>query len=63
MVVSISVAVAAIIKLPLATISAAVAKAALKAVIYLAAGNAENNARLGSVGCCEGGWLDGGVAG
>ena len=50
-------AVVAIIKLPVATSNAAVAEAALWAVRNLAAGNAENRAKLGSAGGCEGGWV------
>ena len=44
------------IKLPVATINAAVVEAALTAVWYLASGNAENRVKLGSAGGCEGGW-------
>ena len=47
----------AIIKLPLATSNAAVAEAALGAVQNLTYGNAENAAKLGSAGGCEGGWV------
>ena len=54
----ISAAVVAIIKLPVATSNAAVAEAALVAVRNLVAGNAENAAKLGSAGGCEGGWID-----
>ena len=50
-------AVVAIIKLPVATSKTAVAGAALGAVRNLAAGNAENRAKLGSAGGCEGGWV------
>ena len=52
-----SAAVVAIIKLPVATSSAAAVEAGLWAVAYLAAGNAENTAKLGSAGGCEGGWV------
>ena len=55
-VVSISAAVVAIIKLPVATTNAAVAEAGLRAVQNLAA-DAENRAELGSAGGCEGGWM------
>ena len=50
-------AVVAIIKLPVAKSSPAVAEAALRAVWYLA-GEAENRVKLGSAGGCEGGWVD-----
>ena len=48
-------AVVAIMKLPVALSNAAVAEAALWAVYFLAAGNAENKVKLGSAGACEGG--------
>ena len=52
-----SAAVVAIMKLPVATSNAAVAEAGLGAVRNLAGGNAENTAKLGSAGGCEGGWI------
>ena len=51
-----SVAVAALLKLPLVTINAGVVEAAFGAVQTLAAGNAENQAKLGAAGACEGGY-------
>ena len=49
-----SAAVVAIITSPVATSSAAVAETALWAVRNLTNGNAENAAKLGSAGGCEG---------
>ena len=46
-------------KLPVATSNADVAGAAMGAVQNLAAGNAENTAKLGLAGGCEGGWVSG----
>ena len=51
-----SAAVVAIMKLPVATSSAAVVVATLSAVLVLAHENAENTAKLGSAGGCEGWW-------
>ena len=47
-------AVAAIIQSPLARSNAAVAEAGMWAVHNLAANNAQNKAKLGFAGCCEG---------
>ena len=47
-------AVVAIMQSPLATSSAAVAEAGMWAVRILAVNNAENEAKLGSAGGCEG---------
>ena len=54
----ISAAVVAIIKLPVATSNASVAEAGMRAVHSLAIA-AENTAKLGSAGACEGGWVGG----
>ena len=56
-VVSISAAVVAIIKLPVVASNAEVAETALRAVFNLAGGNAENSAKLGSAGACAGGYI------
>ena len=50
-----SAAVVAITKLPVTKSNAEVAEAALRAVSNLALGPAENTAKLGSAGGCEGG--------
>ena len=50
------VAVAALLKSPLVTSNAGVATAAFGAVTNLAADNAENKAKLGAAGVCEGGY-------
>ena len=51
-----SAAVVAIMKMPVATSSAALIMVTLKAVCILANKNAENTAKLGSAGGCEGWW-------
>ena len=57
----------AIIQSPLATSNAAVAKAAMYAIFILACDNADNKAKLGFAGGCEGmrmgEWVDGLVRG
>ena len=49
-------AVAALLQSPLVTSNARVAEAACWAVRNLAGGNAENTAKLGAAGVCEGGY-------
>ena len=49
-------AVVAIMKMPLATSNADVVVATLSVVCILANKNAENTAKLGSAGGCEGWW-------
>ena len=51
-----SAAVAVLLESPLVTSNAGVAKAACGAVWNLAVGNAENKAKLGAAGVCEGGY-------
>ena len=58
-----SAAVAALLRSPLVTSNAGVAEAACGAVTNLAAGNAENKAKLGAACVCEGGYpLDASLA-
>ena len=52
-----SAAVVAIMKLPVATSSAVAVGAGLAAVAHLANENADNTAKLGSAGGCEGWWI------
>ena len=52
-----SAAVVAIMKLPVATSSPALIEVTLSAVFILANENAENTAKLGSAGGCEGWWI------
>ena len=51
-----SAAVAAFLQSPLVTSNAGVVQAACGAVANLADGNAENKAKLGAAGVCEGGY-------